>query len=88
MAGTDDLQHPKMCLPLGIEPKKPRLFWDGRWLNFMCRYSPCRMDGVEKVPQCAWQGAHQGTLDHEYGFHNIPPHADSGTYFGFKWQET
>ena len=46
VAGTNESHHPKMCLPLGIEPKKPRLFWDGRWLNLMCRHSPFRMDGL------------------------------------------
>ena len=24
---------PHMVLPLGVEPKKPRLIWDARWLN-------------------------------------------------------
>ena len=41
-----------------------------------------------KVAQCAWQGAYQVTLDHKSGFHNIPLHADSWTYIGFKCQET
>ena len=88
VAGTDESHHPKMCLPSGIEPKKPRLFWDGRWLNLMCRHSPFQIDGVGKGAQCVWQGAHQVTLDHKSGFHNIPLHADSWTYIGFKWQET
>ena len=54
----------------------------------MCRHSSFQMYGVGKVAQCALQGAHQVTLDHKSGFHNNPLHADSWTYFGFKWQET
>jgi len=45
------------------------------------------MERVRKVAQCAWQGAHQITLDHKSGFHNVPLHSDSWTYFGFEWQK-
>ena len=86
LADVSESPRPKMCLPLGVEPKKPRLFWDGRWLNLMCKHSPFQMDGVGKVAQCSWQGAHQVTLDHKSGFHNVPLHPDSWTYFGFCWQ--
>lgn len=40
---------PHMVLPLGVEPKKPRLIWDARWLNLMCKRLPFTMDGVGKV---------------------------------------
>ena len=49
---------PHMVLPRGVEPKKPRLIWDARWLNLMRRHLPFTMDGVGKVAQCAWKGAH------------------------------
>ena len=58
-------------LPLGVEKTKPRLFWDGRWLNKMCRHIPFSMDSVGKVAQTAWKGAHQTTLDHSSGFHHV-----------------
>ena len=48
-----------LCLPLGVKPRKPRLLWDGRWLNLMCIHSPFQMDGVGKVTQCSWKGAYQ-----------------------------
>lgn len=54
MAIRDESQYPKMCLPVGIEPKKPCLFWVVMWLNFMCRHSSLEMDGVGRVVQCAW----------------------------------
>lgn len=68
--------------PLRDITKKPRLLWDGKWLNLMCHHSPFQMDEMGKVAQCAWQGAHEVTLDHKPGFHN------SWTYFGFSWQGT
>lgn len=77
---------PHMILPLGVEPKKPRLIWDARWLNLMCVHNAFSMDGVGKVAQCAWRGAYQVTLDHKAGYHHVPLRADSWQYFGFEWQ--
>ena len=77
---------PQICLPLGVEPRKRRLYWDGRWLNFMCKHSLLQMDGVGKVAQCSWKGAYQVTLDHKSGFHNIPLDLSSWTYFGLCWK--
>ena len=88
VADTTRFPRPRMCLLLGVEPAKPRLFWDGRWLNLMCRHSPFQMDGVGKVAQCSWYGAHQVTLDHKSGFHNVPLHPDSWSCFGFCWKGT
>ena len=75
-----------MVLPLGVEPSKPRLFWDGRYLNLMCTHMPFAMDSVGKVAQCSWFGAHQVTLDHKSGFHHVALDAESWQYFGLCWQ--
>lgn len=77
---------PHMVLPLAVEPKKPRLIWDARWLNLMCRHVPFTMDGVGKVAQCAWPGAHQVTIDHKAGYHHVALHPDSWQFFGFEWE--
>lgn len=53
--------HPTMTLPLDIEPSKPRLFWDGRWLNLMCRRVAFTVDGVRRFVKGAWRGVHQVT---------------------------
>ena len=77
---------PQMVLPLGVEPTKPRLIWDARWLNLMCRHHPFSMDGVGKVAQCAWPGAHQVTIDHKAGYHHVALDKGSWQYFGFEWE--
>ena len=56
VADTSLYTKPHMVLPLGVEPEKPRLIWDARWLNLMCVHSPFTMDGMGKVAQCAWPG--------------------------------
>ena len=68
-------------------PNKPRLIWDVRYLNFMCKHSPFKMDRGGKVTQCSWEGAQQVTLDHESGFHNnVPLAPESCEYFGLCWR--
>ena len=85
VADTSVHSKPQMVLPSGVEPKKPRLIWDARWLNLMCSHSPFTMDGVGKVAQCAWRGAHQVTIDHKAGYHHVALQTDSWQYFGFEW---
>ena len=76
---ADVSTHPKpnVTLPVGIEPTKPRFICDARYLNLMCEHSEFKMDGV---------GAHQISMDHKSGFHNVPLHPDSWTYFGIYWK--
>ena len=85
---ADISTHPKpnVMLLVGIEPTKPRFICDARYLSRMHEHSQFKMDGVEKVAQCLWQGAHQISMDHKSGFHNVPPHPDSWTYVGIYWK--
>ena len=32
--------RPRICLPLEVESNKPRLIWDARYLNSMCKHPP------------------------------------------------
>lgn len=67
VADVEVYPTPHMVLPSGVEPKKPRLIWDARWLNLMCKHLPFTMDRVGNVAQCAWRGAHQFTIHHKPG---------------------
>ncbi|CAM9368491.1 unnamed protein product [Ascophyllum nodosum] len=78
-AYTKTQPRPRICLPLGVEPNKPRLIWDARHLNSMCKHSPFQMDGVGN-------GAQQVTLDHKSGIHNVPLAPQSWEYFGLCWR--
>jgi len=76
---------PRMVMPLGVEPSKPRAFLDARYLNLMCEPKPFTMDGAGKVAQIAWQGAFQMTCDHKAGFHHVALDKASWECFGFEW---
>eukprot|EP00904_Undaria_pinnatifida_P011838 jgi/Undpi1/7785/HiC_scaffold_23.g10258.m1 len=86
IADVSVYEKPHMVLPLGVEPKKPRLIWDARWLNLMCRHLPFTMDGVGKVAQCVWKGAYQVTIDHKAGYHHVALSTESWQYLGFEWK--
>jgi hypothetical protein len=75
---------PHLVLPLGVEPGKPRLIYDARYLNLWQREIPFRMEGLPQVPHLAFDGAFMWTLDHHSGFHHIPIAPDEQTYFGFE----
>lgn len=77
---------PTIVLPMGVEPKKPRLFTDGRYLNNMFVHSEFQMDGVGKVSQIAWAGAQQSVMDHASGFHHVPLDPESWKYVGLCWK--
>ena len=86
VADTKTQPRPRICLPPGLEPSKPRLVWDARYLISMCKHSPLQMDGVGEVAQWPWKGAQQVTLDHKSGFHNIPLAPESWEYLGLCWR--
>jgi hypothetical protein len=41
---------PHLVLPLGVEPEKPRLIWDGRFLNLWQREISFTMESLSSVP--------------------------------------
>ena len=53
VADVSEQPRPRMVLPLGVEPDKPRLIYDARWFNLMCKHVPFVMDSVGKVAQCS-----------------------------------
>lgn len=79
--------RPVMSLPLTVdETEGPRLVWDGRWLNLMCRQPKIRAGGVTDVAQLSWPGAHQVTIALERGMEHVPLNPDSWKFFGLKWK--
>ena len=87
VADTKTQPRPRICFPLGVEPNKPRLIWDARYLNSMCKHSPFQMDGVSEVAQCSWKGAQQVTSDHKSGFHNVKWLPNPGNTSGYAGEE-
>ena len=49
-----DSYIPVVVSPLGVEPKKSRALWDGRYVNEFCRDTPFVMDNAARVAEVAW----------------------------------
>ena len=65
VADTEAQPRLRICNPLEVEFNKPRLIWDARYLNSICKHPPFQMDGVGKVARCSRKGSQQVTLDHK-----------------------
>ena len=81
-----DPDIPLVVCPLGVEPKKPRGLWDGRYLNEFCRDIPFSMDNAARVAEVAWINAYLFKMDHKNGYFHVPLHKDSRKYFGVFWK--
>jgi len=82
----DDPEIPVVISPLGVEPKKPRGLWDGRYVNEFCRDIPFSMDNASKVAEISWINSYLFKLDHKNGYFHVPLHKDSRKYFGVFWK--
>ena len=85
---SEDPDIPLVVSPLGVEPKKPRGLWDGRYVNEFCRDIPFNMDNAAKVAEIAWINAYLFKLDHKNGYFHVPIHENSRKYFGVYWKGT
>ena len=82
----NDPEVPVVVSPLGIEPKKPRSLWDGRYVNEFCKDIPFSMDSAAKVAEVSWLNAYLFKLDHKNGYLHVPIHKKSRKYFGVFWK--
>ena len=77
---------PTVVSALGVEPSKPRVLWDGRYVNEFCRDIPFSMDNAARVADVAWEGAYFFKIDHKNGYQHVPLHRDSWRFFGVWWR--
>ena len=77
---------PIVIAPLIVEPSKPRLIYDARYINCFLSLPSVDMSGAGKIPSCCWKDMYLITLDHKSGYFHVPLHPSSWTYFGVSWQ--
>lgn len=76
---------PHLVMPLTIEPSKPRLCHDNRFLNLWIKDSPFRLDNLAMIPRYVSKGSFQSVCDDKSGYHHILLSPDSRKFFGFQW---
>ena len=83
---SSDPPIPVGVCPLGVEPKKPRGLWDGRYVNEYCRDIPFTMDNAAKIAEVSWKDAYLFKIDHKNGYFHVSLHKKSWKFFGVYWK--
>lgn len=68
-----------------VEPTKPRLCHDARYLNLWMQDQPFTLDSLKDIPRYVAKGSYQTVLDDKSGYDHILLSDDSRTYFGIQW---
>ena len=82
--GEDDPPH--LVMPLTIEPSKPRLCHDERFLNLWIRDLPLKLDYISDFPRYVGRYHFQTTMDDKSGYDHVEISEESRKYFGLQWQ--
>ena len=76
-------ERPRVVLPLSVEPDKPRLITDARYINLWTSLGEFKLDTVGQVPDSFREDTLLCNYDHKSGYHHFDFVADEQDYFGF-----
>ena len=76
---------PFLVLPLTVEPIKPRLCHDARFLNLWMQDIPFKLDSVTHIPRYVGRDTYQTVVDDKSGYDHLLLNPESHTYFGIQW---
>ena len=76
---------PHIVLLLTVEPTKPRLRHDARYLKLWMCDMPFSLDSVSDLPRYVRRDTYQTVLDDKSGYDHILPTEESRTFFGIQW---
>ena len=80
-----NVRPPFLVLPLTIEPAKPRLCYDARYLNLWMKDQPFTLDRLRDLPIYVSKDSYQTVLDDKSGYDHLLLKAESRCFFGFQW---
>ena len=80
-----EVDPPHLVSPLTVEPTKPRVCLDLRFLNCWIKDSPFTLDTLKDIPRSLRPGAYMAKLDDKCGYKNMWVHPSSRSLFGFEW---
>ena len=79
-----DVPPPYLVMPLTIEPSKPRLCNDNRFLNLWIRDVPFKLDSLMGLPRYVFPSSFQSVCDDKSGYDHVLLSPESRPYFGFE----
>ena len=80
-----EVTPPYIVSPLTVEPTKPRLCLDLRFLNCWMRDTPFSLDTLVDIPRIIHRGSYMTKLDDKSGYKNMLVHTHCKNLLGFQW---
>ena len=80
-----EVPPPHLVMPITVEPSKPRMCHDERFLNLWIKDLPFSLDLITDLPRYVRKGNFQTTCDDKSGYDHIRLSTESRTYFGLEW---
>ena len=82
---VDDVDPPYLVMPLTVEPSKPRLCNDNRFLNLWVQDRPFSLDHLQHLQLYVLPDSFQTVCDDKSGYDHILLSDSSKPFFGFQW---
>lgn len=80
------VQPPHLVMPITVEPTKPRICRDERFLNLWINDCPFSLDYLSDPPRYVGSGQFQTVCDDKSGYDHICLSPSSRTLFGISWE--
>ncbi|KAK3744016.1 hypothetical protein QZH41_004826 [Actinostola sp. cb2023] len=80
------VEPPHLVMPITIEPTKPRMCHDERFLNLWIKDCPLALDYISNLPRYVGAGSFQTTMDEKNGYDHVLVSQDSRSLLGLEWQ--
>ena len=80
-----EVEPPHLVLPLTVEPSKPWLCNEDRFLNLWIDDRPFNLDTLGDLTRYVFPDSFQTVCDDKSGYDHILLSENSRTYFGFQW---
>ena len=71
---------PHLVMPITVEPSKPRMCHDERFLNCWIKDCPFSLDYITDLPRYVSAGHYQTTFDDKSGYDHVRLHPSSSTF--------
>lgn len=76
---------PRVIMPLTVEPTKPRLCHDERFLNLWIEQTPFKMETLRDIHRIVGKGAKMVALDEKSGYNQVKLSNECRGYFGIQF---
>ncbi|XP_064641919.1 uncharacterized protein LOC135496488 [Lineus longissimus] len=80
-----ECQLPSIIMPLTVEPTKPRLCIDNRYLNLWIKDSPFQLETLKHVYRLVDENARMVSTDEKSGYDHVLLSPSSSSYFGVQF---